>query len=125
MAAYLNRVELLGQLTGEPAIVQQADGSQCIGFGLSVTTQVPNLRGETVGETCLLDVRCFGRTADSVRASVHDGMMVFIDGRLQMERWVDSTTGLRRSRLYVVADTLVVAEFGAVPASPDADGSAF
>ena len=108
MANYLNKVELLGQLTSEPGMLQGG----AVVFSLAVTTETTNFRGEMVNDTCYVEVQCFGQTAEMVRLSIHNGMTVFIDGRLRMDSWMDSTTGRRRSRLYVVADTVLPADDG-------------
>ncbi len=108
MANYLNKVELLGQLTSEPSMRQTSLGS-AVAFSFVVVSEEVNFRGEMANETCYVDVECYGPTAESVRSSIHSGMTVLIDGRLRMESWIDSATGRRRSTLLVVADNVVVA----------------
>ena len=108
MANYLNKVELLGQLTSEPSTRQTSIGS-AVAFSFVVVSEEVNFRGEMVNETCYLDVECYGATAELVRSSIHNGMTVLIDGRLRMESWVDNATGRRRSAILVVADNVVAA----------------
>ena len=122
MATYLNKVELLGQLTGDPGMLQ--DGS--VAFTLAVTTEVPNFRGEMVNDTCYVDVQCYGRVAEMVRMSFHNGMTAYVDGRLRMDSWSDPATGRRRSRLYVVGDLVFQpeSEFRQMPSVPAAEMSA-
>ena len=108
MANYLNKVELLGQLTSEPSVRQTSIGS-AVAFSFVVVSEEVNFRGEMVNETCYLDVECYGATAELVRSSIHSGMTVLIDGRLRMESWTDSATGRRRNAILVVADNVVAA----------------
>lgn len=105
MASY-NRVELLGILTTEPEMRTSSNGENVCCFSVSITQEVMNLRNEPVVDTCNVDVETSGRVAELVNGYIHKGVMVCIEGRLRMERWIDRASGRNRSRLYVQAEVI-------------------
>ncbi|MBQ6471061.1 MAG: single-stranded DNA-binding protein [Victivallales bacterium] len=108
--ANLNRVCLLGTLTSEPEVRSNQDGAPVAVFGLSVTTQVPNLRGQDVDETSFVDVEAGGRLTEIVPQIFHKGSAIFVDGRLAQQTLFDRNTGRKRYRMYVNAEVIQKAE---------------
>ena len=110
MPASLNRVCLLGTLTSEPEVRANQDGAPVAVFGLSVTTQVTNLRGQDVDETSFVEVEAGGRLTEIVPQIFHKGSVIFVDGRLMQQTTFDRNTGRKRYRMYVNADIIQKAE---------------
>ena len=133
MAGFYNRVELLGVLAGEPERRTSAEGLPVAFFLMSVTQEVMNLRNEPVEETCLVEVEAPGRVGELVQGFFHKDNPVYVEGRLKLDRWIDRDTGRNRSRMYVLAENIQLADAaempfnGAEPAPPPAyagDGQA-
>lgn len=104
MAASVNKVFLIGNLTAEPEIRQLPSGESIASFSLAMNRRYTNSRGEQVEDTTFVEIDAFGRTAEVIRQYVHKGDPLYVEGRLRQDRWVDKQTNQQRSRLKVVAD---------------------
>ncbi|MFC4995791.1 single-stranded DNA-binding protein [Rubritalea tangerina] len=60
---------------------------------------------EWVDETTFVDVTLWGRQAELASQYLGKGV-VFIEGRLQMDSWVDQQSGQKRQRLKVVGENM-------------------
>ena len=61
-----------------------------------------NKAGETVEQTCFVDVVAWGRQAETAAEYLKKGSPVFVEGRLQFDQW-ESQQGEKRSKLRVQA----------------------
>ena len=52
------------------------------------------------------DVVAFGRQADFVAQHITKGRLVAVVGRLEVETWADKTTGAKRSKHVIAADSV-------------------
>ena len=102
MASY-NRVLLMGNLTRNPEIRYTPSGTAVADLGLAVNESFKNKAGETVEQTCFVDVVVWGRQAETASEYLHKGSPVFVEGRLQLDQW-ESQEGEKRSKLRVRAD---------------------
>jgi single-strand DNA-binding protein len=120
MASY-NRVLLIGNLTRNPEIRYTPSGTAVADLGLAVNESFKNKAGETVEQTCFVDIVVWGRQAETASEYLHKGSPVFVEGRLQLDQW-ESKEGEKRSKLRVRADRVQFlggpgkgAEFAAAP----------
>ncbi|MEE9368248.1 MAG: single-stranded DNA-binding protein [Pontiella sp.] len=102
MASY-NRVLLMGNLTKNPELRQTPSGTAVTEFGLAINESFKNKAGETVEQTCFVDVVVWGRQAETSAEYLHKGSSAFIEGRLQLDKW-ENEKGEKRSKLRVRAD---------------------
>ena len=72
-------------------------------LGLAVNESFKNKAGETVEQTCFVDVVVWGRQAETASEYLHKGSPVFVEGRLQFDQW-ENAQGEKRSKLRVRAD---------------------
>jgi len=121
MASY-NRVLLMGNLTRNPEIRYTPSGTAVADLGLAVNESFKNKAGETVEQTCFVDVVVWGRQAETSAEYLHKGSPVFVEGRLQLDKW-ENDKGEKRSKLRVRADRVQFlgtpgkgTEFSAAPA---------
>ena len=105
MAASLNKVFMMGNLTRDPEL-RQAGGQQICGFGIALNRTYQTARGETREDVCYVDVEAWGRTADIVSQYARKGSPLFVEGRLRYDQWDDRETGKKRSRLTVTAENV-------------------
>ncbi len=122
MASY-NRVLLMGNLTRNPEIRYTPSGTAVADLGLAINENFKNKAGETVEQTCFVDVVVWGRQAETSAEYLHKGSPVFVEGRLQLDQW-ESQQGEKRSKLRVRADRIQFlgapgkgAEYSAAPAA--------
>lgn len=105
MAATLNKVFLMGNLTRDPEMKQTPSGEAIAELGLAVSEQ---FRSRTTNETrevvTFVDVTVWGKVAENCGQYLQKGRPIFVEGRLVLDTWEDKTTGQKRSRLRVRAD---------------------
>lgn len=106
MAAALNKVMLIGNLTRDPEIRYTPKGTAVTDIGLAINRVISGENGERQEETTFVDVTLWGRTAEIAGQYLAKGRPVFIEGRLQVDQWQDKTSGEKRSRLKVVAEAM-------------------
>jgi single-strand DNA-binding protein len=104
--ASFNRVILIGNLTRDPELRYTPKGTAIAKIGLAVNRVWTSESGEKKEEVTFIDVDIFGRTAENVGQYMRKGRPIMIEGRLKLDQWDDKTTGQKRSRLGVVAETV-------------------
>ena len=101
----LNKVMLMGNLTRDPEIKYTPKGTAIAHFGLAVNRNYSTESGEKREEVTFIDVEAWGRTAEVIGEYFKKGRPIFIEGRLKLDSWDDKQTGLKKSKLKVVADS--------------------
>ena len=101
--ASFNRVMLMGNLTRNPELKYTPSGSAVADLGLAVNESFKNKAGETVEQTCFVDVVVWGRQAETATEYLQKGSPVFVEGRLQFDQW-ERQQGEKRSKLRVRAE---------------------
>ena len=105
MAATLNKVFLMGNLTRDPDMRQTPTGETVAELGLAVSEQ---FRSRTTGETrevvTFVDITVWGKVAENCGQYLTKGRPIFVEGRLVLDTWEDKASGQKRSRLRVRAD---------------------
>ncbi|MGN0886436.1 MAG: single-stranded DNA-binding protein [Candidatus Spyradenecus sp.] len=105
MAATLNKVFLMGNLTRDPDVKQTPSGETVADMSLAVSEQFRSRATNEVREVVTyVDVTVWGRVAENCGQYLTKGRPVFVEGRLVTDSWEDKTTGQKRSRLRVRAD---------------------
>jgi single-strand DNA-binding protein len=107
MAASFNRVIIMGNLTRDPEVRYIPSGSAVCDIGVAVNRswydKQSNSRKE---EVCFVDVTLWGRTAEVAGEYLSKGRSVHIEGYLKMDEWQDKTSGAKRTKLKVIADSM-------------------
>ena len=104
--ASFNKVILMGNLTRDPELRYTPKGTAIAKVGLAVNRVWTNEAGEKKEDVTFIDVDIFGRTAENVGQYMRKGRPILVEGRLKLDQWDDKTTGQKRSRLGVVAETV-------------------
>jgi single-strand DNA-binding protein len=102
MASY-NKVILMGNLTRDPEVRYLPSGMAVCDMALAVNESYKNKEGETVEQTCFVDVVVWSRQAETCGEYLRKGSPVMLDGRLQLDKW-QTKEGEPRSKLRVRAD---------------------
>jgi len=104
MAASLNKVFLMGNLTRNPELrtVPGTNASVCE-FGLAINRRFIQ-NGQEKDETCFLDIVVWGKQAESCSRFLQKGSSAFIEGRLTYETWTERDSQKKRSRIRVTAE---------------------
>ena len=101
--ASFNRIMLMGNLTRNPELKYTPSGSAVADLGLAVNESFKNKAGETIEQTCFVDVVVWGRQAETATEYLQKGSPVFVEGRLQFDQW-EGQQGEKRSKLRVRAE---------------------
>lgn len=105
MSSY-NRVTLIGNLTRDPELKKTKSGASVSELGLALNRSWTNEQGQKQEEVTYVDVTVWGKTAENAAQYLSKGRSVLVEGRLQLDTWVDSQSGQNRSKLRVVAESL-------------------
>lgn len=106
MARSINKVELMGNLGGDPEVKTSNGGSARCVFNLATSHQIKDKdSGEFSDKTDWHRVVCFGRLAENVEKRCQKGSQVLIQGRLQTRFW-DDENGKRNYVTEVVAQDM-------------------
>jgi len=99
----LNKVFLMGRLTGDPELRYTQTGTAVADIRLAVNRSFRTQGGDQKEDTCFVDVVLWGRQAEHVKKYLCRGRPIFIEGRLKLDSW-ESRDGEKRQRLRVVAE---------------------
>jgi len=102
MANY-NKIMLMGNLTRDPQLSYTPSQTPVVDFGLAVNRKWTGKDGQSKEETCFVDCRAFGRTAETINKYLVKGRPVFVEGRLTFDSWT-AQDGTKRSRHRVTVE---------------------
>ncbi len=103
--ANINLVSITGNLTADPELRQTANGTPVCSLRVAVNKRVK--RGEQWEDKGIfIPVEVFGNQATSCAQYLRKGAPVAIAGSFDFDQWTDQQTQQKRSKLYVVADTV-------------------
>lgn len=101
----MNKVVLIGNLTRDIELRYTQSG-YCVGnSGIAITRKFKNAQGQAVEETCFIDLKFFGRTAEVANQYLRKGSKLAVEGRLKLEQWQDQS-GQNRSKHVVEVESL-------------------
>jgi len=99
-----NKVILMGNLTRDPEIRYNPNGTAVANFGLAVNRRY-KMGDENREEVGFFDIVAFGKQAELCSQYLNKGSGVLIEGRLQQRRW-ETDDGQKRSKVEVVAQSV-------------------
>ena len=101
MAATLNDVKLIGNLTEDPELLTGNNGVEYCRFTIAVNKTYKG--NETVS---FFDCTSFNGTASALAEYKVKGDPLLVIGELQQDRWEDKQTGKTRSRVIILANNV-------------------
>lgn len=99
----LNRIDIMGRLTGDPELRRTQSGTAVASFTIAVERDYKPEGGEK--ETDFFDVVAWRKVAEFVCRYFAKGRMAVIDGRLQTRKWTDKNGG-NRVAVEIIADSV-------------------
>ena len=102
MAASLNKVMLIGNLTRDPELRYLPSGQPVTSFSIAVNRTYTSQAGEKKEEVSFIRIVVWGRRAEVCNEYLKKGSPVFVEGRLQSRSW-DAQDGTKRSTIEVIA----------------------
>ena len=105
MAANINRVVLVGNLTKDPEL-RATSGSSLCKLRIAVNTRRKDETGQWIDKPNYFSISVFGNQAESCAQYLSKGRPVAIDGRLEWREWEAKDGGGKRESVEVVADSV-------------------
>jgi single-strand DNA-binding protein len=105
MAANINRVVLVGNLTRDPELRQTPGGTSVCSLRIAVNSRRRDESGQWTDKPNYFSVSVFGNQADSCAQYLSKGRPVAIDGRLDWREW-QSQDGAKREAVEIVAESV-------------------
>ena len=106
MAANINRVIVVGNLTKDPELRHTAGGTPVASMRIAVNTRRRDESGEWSDKPNYFNVTVFGNHAESCAQYLSKGRPVAVDGRLEWREWEAKDGGGHREAVEIVADNV-------------------
>jgi single-strand DNA-binding protein len=103
MAASLNKVLLMGNLTRDPEVKYTPKGTAVCDLGMAINDSYKAQDGTIKETVTYVDVEVWGRTAENCKQYLTKGRPVFVEGQLKLDQW-ETPQGEKKSRMKVRAD---------------------
>ena len=106
MAANINRVVLVGNLTRDPEMRHLPSGTALCSLRIAVNTRRKDESGQWTDKPNYFDVSVWGNQGESCAQYLAKGRPVAIDGRLEWREWEASDGSGKRQAVEIVADNV-------------------
>jgi single-strand DNA-binding protein len=105
MAASINRVVLVGNLTRDPELRHTPSGTPVCSLRIAVNSRRRDESGQWVDKPNYFSISVFGNQAESCSQFLSKGRPVAVDGRLDWREW-ESQDGGKREAVEIVAESV-------------------
>ncbi len=121
---YLNKAFVFGNLTRDPEMKSLPNGNKVTSFSLATNRVYKDAQGAKQEQVEYHNIVVFGRQAETSAQYLKKGQGVMIEGRIQTRSWDDKTTGEKKYRTEIVADSVQFGpkSGGATSAAPTGEG---
>lgn len=106
MAANINRVIVVGNLTKDPELRHTGGGTPVCSLRIAVNTRRRDEAGQWADKPNYFTVSVFGNQAESCAQYLSKGRPVAIDGRLEWREWEAKDGGGKRESVEIIADSV-------------------
>jgi single-strand DNA-binding protein len=106
MAANINRVVLVGNLTRDPEMKHLPSGTALCSLRIAVNTRRKDESGQWMDKPNYFDVSVWGAQGESCAQYLAKGRPVAIDGRLEWREWEATDGSGKRQAVEIVADNV-------------------
>jgi single-strand DNA-binding protein len=104
MAANLNKVLLMGNLTSDPEVKYTPKGTAVGDLRMAINDSYKAQDGTIKETVTYVDIEVWGRTAENCKQYLSKGRPIFVEGQLKLDQWEQD--GQKRSKLKVRALTV-------------------
>jgi len=105
VAANINRVVLVGNLTRDPEARQTPSGTSVCSLRIAVNSRRRDEAGQWTDKPNYFSVSVFGNQAESCAQYLSKGRPVAVDGRLDWREW-QTQDGQKREAVEIVAESV-------------------
>jgi single-strand DNA-binding protein len=118
----LNKVMIIGNVGTDPEMRFIANGTPVTSFTVATSRTYNTSDGEKKQETEWFNVKCWRKLAENCNQFLTKGRKVYVEGSLRSSSW-EGQDGQKRTRVEVVATTVLFLERQATASLPNEDGS--
>jgi len=123
----LNRIVMIGRLCRDSECRTFANGGKVANFSFACNNS-KKVNGQWEDDPCFIDVAAFnygqtGTLANIVEQYCRKGSLIALEGRLTLETWTDKTSGQKRSKHKIVADSIQLLDTKSDKAAPAASNN--
>lgn len=104
--ANVNKVILVGRLTQDVELRHTQSNVPVCDLDLAINRKWKDRNGAQQEDTVFVNVTFWARLAELAAEYLEKGREVYVEGRLQLDRWQDAQTGQNRQKLKVVAENM-------------------
>jgi single-strand DNA-binding protein len=105
VAANINRVVLVGNLTRDPEVRQTPSGTSVCSLRIAVNSRRRDESGQWTDKPNYFSISVFGNQAESCAQYLSKGRPVAVDGRLDWREW-QAQDGGKRESVEIVAESV-------------------
>jgi len=105
MAASLNKVLLMGNLTRDPEVKYTPKGTAVGDLAIAINDSYKAQDGTIKETVTYVDIEVWGRTAENCKQYLSKGRPIFVEGQLRLDQW-ETPQGEKKSRMKVRADRI-------------------
>jgi single-strand DNA-binding protein len=102
MAASLNKVLLMGNLTADPEVKYTPKGTAVGDLRMAINDSYKAQDGTIKETVTYVDIEVWGRQAENCKQYLSKGRPIFVEGQLRLDQW-ESPQGEKKSRMKVRA----------------------
>lgn len=100
----VSKVTLIGRLGKDPDFTMLSDGTSVAKFSLAIS-RYSKVKGERKEETDWYNIIAWRRLAETCEKFLHKGSKVYIEGRLELRKYVGND-GVQRTSVDVIANDM-------------------
>lgn len=97
---------IIGNLTRDPEIKALPSGIKVCSFSVATNRVWKDKEGRKQESVEFHNITAFGRQAEVVAQYMKKGSNILVEGRMQTRSWDDKTSGEKKYRTEIVADTI-------------------
>jgi len=105
MAANINRVVLVGNLTRDPELRHTPSGTAVCSLRIAVNTRRKDEAGQWTDKPNYFDITVWGQQGENCAQYLAKGRPIAVDGRLEWREW-EAQDGSKRQAVEIVADSV-------------------
>jgi len=93
---------MVGNLTRDPQLSFLPSNTPVVEFGLATNRRWRGTDGQMKEETCFVDCRSYGKSAETINQYMSKGRQLLVEGRLQFQQWTGQDGGKRSKHVVIV-----------------------
>lgn len=106
----VNKIIFTGNLVRQPELRCTGGGNPILSLTVAINNNYKDKQGEWVDKTCFIDCSIFGKAAEAMNNRLDKGSHVYVEGKLDQEKWTDKNSGQNRSKHSIKVDRIALTQ---------------